>query len=463
MSQPNGAPIQEDDRLTVSRKAVFGLGDFSVNTVLASLSLVYTLYFLTKYGELRPALAGLVPLIGRSIDAFTDPLMGRLSDLTSWRFGRRRPYLLLGAIPLGVFFALLWVQVPLESQGARFGYYASVYVAVSLSMTVLSVPYLALIPEMARTYDGRTSLHVFRNIGSTLGIFVAIALRPIATAVGGGEESGEALAQTAAGFGVLITVCAIAVYGVSYERPEFQIRETALSLREGLNVLMRHRTYTQLMSFYLTSRVAMDLISMLLILYFTHVLGRTSDFELTMALFLVTVVASMPLWLAASRRYDKASMFVVGATWWAVGNLGFLFVEPDWPRWIVLGMGPVIAIGFASADLLPWSMLADVVDEDDLATGERREGLYTGFFTFLRKLGGAVAGFGAGLVLDAAGLPKGNEPAPQSAVDAVRWMAALGPTGFLVWALWLARRYPLSRRRHAEILAALEERDHRRT
>jgi len=115
------------DRLPVLTKSIYGLGDMTINAALASLALVYTSYFLTQIAGLRPALAGLVPLVGRFIDAFTDPLMGRISDQTRWRAGRRRPYFLIAALPFGLSFAAMWIDVPTTSQAVRFAYYAAVF------------------------------------------------------------------------------------------------------------------------------------------------------------------------------------------------------------------------------------------------------------------------------------------------------------------------------------------------
>ena len=142
-------------------KGVYATGDFTINTALSALSLVYAGYFLTQVAGLPGTLAGLVPLIGRFVDAFTDPAMGRLSDLTHLRAGRRRPYFLIGALPFGISFALLWTEPGIASVAGRFAYYTLVYCALSLSMTILAVPYLALLPEMATGYDDRTSLIKF--------------------------------------------------------------------------------------------------------------------------------------------------------------------------------------------------------------------------------------------------------------------------------------------------------------
>ena len=99
----------------------------------------------------------------------------------------------------------------------------------------------------------------------------------------------------------------------------------------------------------------------------------------------------------------------------------FLFATPDWPRWPIFAGGRARGIGFAVVDLMPWAMLGEVIDEDDLATGERREGLYNGFFTFLRKLGGALGVFLAIGLLDLLGFREG-EAQTETARQAIRWM-----------------------------------------
>jgi Na+/melibiose symporter-like transporter len=107
---------------------------------------------------------------------------------------------------------------------------------------------------------------------------------------------------------------------------------------------------------------------------------------------------------------------------------------------------------------MPWAMVGDVIDEDDVATGERREGLYNGVFTFLRKLGGALAVFLALGTLDAVGLVQG-EAQSEAVRTTVRLLTALGPVLFLALAVWIARGYPLSRSAHSDILATLADRN----
>jgi len=449
-----GAPA-EDPRLTPLRKSIYATGDFTVNTVLVALNIVYVFHFLTDIAGLRPELAGLVQFIGRTVDAFTDPLMGRISDRCRWRSGRRRPFFLLGALPFGACFALLWV-VPDGSQLSMFAYYTVAYVLLSLAMTVLSVPYLALQPELARGYDARTSLNTFRNVGALAGVLAgAVLLRPTANAFGGGAEG---YAATGWLYAVLLALPWLAVHAVTWERPDFQARSAQISFGQAMRMLAAHRSFRRLTGLYVCGRISMDVVGAMLIVYFTHVIGRTGDFELAMGIFFVSVALSLPVWLRIAPRFEKSTLFVVGSAWWAA-SFGLLwFAQPDWPRGALLLFAPLGAIGYALVDLMPWSMLGEVVDEDDLATGERREGLYNGFFMFVRKVAGTVAVLVLGGLLGSFGLRPGETPGETTLV-AIRLLASVAPAALLLAGIWIARGYPLTRAAHERIRAQLHARD----
>src|SRR5690606_11825973 len=195
-----------------------------------------------------------------------------------------------------------------------------------------------------------------------------------------------------------------------------------------------------------------------LLLYMTWWIGRSEDFEPLMAVFLASVLGSLPFWLRLARGRDKARLFVIGSIWWGFTSIFLAFAAPEWPRWLLFAWVPVIGLGYAVVDGMPWSMLGEVIDEDDAETGERREGLYTGVFTFLRKLGGS---FGVFLVLgaiDALGFVSGAERQTETALQAIRWLTALAPPFFLALGIWILRGYPLTRARHDEIVRALARR-----
>jgi GPH family glycoside/pentoside/hexuronide:cation symporter len=446
-----GNETRERQAISIGTKAVFALGDHTVSLALSALALVF-LIFLAEVAGLRPALAGLVVWTARIFDAITDPLMGRISDGTRWRRGRRRPYFLIGAVPFGIFFALLWTT-PFQGQTAMFLYYTSVYVALSLAMTIISVPYMALIPEMTRSYDERTSLNTFRSGAAVIGTLIAAGLPALVTTLGGGAP-GYALASSL--LAVWLVLPWAAVYAASWERPEHERARSQESFRDSLKSLLRHRTYLRLCALYVPARIAVDIAGLSFAFFFTYWLGRRADFGPTLFALLGVVVLSLPVWLRIARRIDKHLIFVIGASWWVLLLVFLFFVTPEWPRWLVFVSAGLAGIGYAVADLMPWSMVGEVIDEDELTTGLRREGVYNGFFTFLRKLGGAFAFLISGLLLEASGFDPSAEQ-PESALMAIRALTSLVPAFFLCVAIAVAIRYPLSRKRHDEILVQLEQ------
>jgi sugar (glycoside-pentoside-hexuronide) transporter len=434
-------------------KAIYALGDHTVNLGLSALLFLFPA-FLTDVAMLRPAFAGLVPLIARGLDAFADPAMGRLSDATRWRHGRRRPYFLIGALPLGASFAALWFVPEGAGENVRFAWYAAVYVVFALSTTVVSVPYLALIPEMTSSYQERTSVNSWRAAGAILGTLLAVAgMGTLARALGG-----DARAWWIAGCvaGLWIAAPWPLVYRATFERSDFQ-RPAHEPFFTSLLSLARHPAYVRLTGLFLLGRIAIDLTSTMLLYYFTYWLRREEDFYLAIGLFLFMIVVALPFWLWISHRVEKSTVYVLGALSW-IGSQAFLFLAtPDWPRfWIFLGCA-IGGIGYAAADMSPWSMLGEVVDEDELRSGERREGLYFGLFTFLRKLGGAAAVALALFAFDLAGYVP-NAPQSEQALTALRVLTAVVPGVFVALGGWVALSYPLTRARHAEILVQLERR-----
>jgi len=450
----SGAAAIESESLPSRTKLGFALGDHTLSISLATVSLYY-LYFLTEVVGLRPALAAIVLLVGRAVDAATDPAMGMLSDRTRSPLGRRRLYFALGALPFGVTFALMWRAVPDSGQLATALFYAAVFTMHTLAYTVVAVPYVALLPEMARAYQERTSMNIYRYGGSVVGLLIAaVAIRPLVEVLGGAAIG---FGRVGIGLGVWLALPWLIVLAVSWERPE-AMRPSALGFFAGLREMARHGAYRRLIALFVASRIAIDVVGATLIFYFDYWLARPGDFALGMAALFLSDLASLPLWMRMSRRADKRTIFIAGGVWWLAVQLAFFAAEPTWPRWVIFALMAAIGIGFAAVDFMPWSMLGDVIDEDELNTGERREGVYAGAFTFLRKLGGAGGAALAGVVLDVAGFARGGGDGGEASVWVIRVLAGLVPLIFVGTALVVARGYPISLRRHAEIVAELEAR-----
>jgi GPH family glycoside/pentoside/hexuronide:cation symporter len=129
--------------------------------------------FMTDVVGIKPAYAALAIFIGRTWDYINDPLIGFLSDRVRTRWGRRRPFLLLGFIPFGFMFAMMWFRPPTDNQFLLCAYYATAYFLFDTSYTFVTMPYTALTPELTQDYDERTSLTSYRMAFSIIGSLIA--------------------------------------------------------------------------------------------------------------------------------------------------------------------------------------------------------------------------------------------------------------------------------------------------
>lgn len=453
MSEESGDETKQGQRaLPLRAKLIYATGDHTMNMALFALLSVFPV-FLTEVAGLRPVLAGLVPLIGRFVDAITDPAMGRLSDSTTWKAGRRRPYLLIGMVPFGLAFGALWWAVPSSEGHWQFAYYVTAYVLFSLASTVIAVPYLALIPEMTSGYDERTALNAARGVGAILGALLAATLPLVAASLGDGAVGYQRMGIAA---GLYVMLPWLFVYSVTFERGGV-LEPPKTGFLTSVKSVMRRKSFQMLAGLFLLGRIAIDLTSSMFLLFFTYRMQRPEDFTPTLAIFMIMVALALPVWAAIARRTEKRIIFLFGVAWW-IGSQTFLFLaEPDWPSWFVFLGAAIGGVGYAAADMIPWSMLGEVVDEDELESSERREGIYFGLFTFLRKLGGALGVAAAFAVLDWAGY-RGGQPVEEAPVGWIRAFTAFIPGVFGLLAGLVALRYPLSRARHAEILRQLDER-----
>ncbi len=440
-------------RLPFTLKFIYGLGDHSVNVALVALTMIFPFY-LTDVVEMRIGLAGMVPLVGRSVDALSDVFMGRLSDRTRWKAGRRRPYLLIGAIPFAVSFAAIWAAPTIENQALEFAYYVALYALISISMTIVAVPHQALMPELTDNYDERTSLATFRSVSSLFGtLLIALCFRPLVVHFGGDDA---AWAFVGGIFALWIVWPWLPIWWVTYEKPSRQLGST-LSFRAYFSVFIRNRSFRRLLAFFALGRIAIDLPLALFLHYFTYVIGHPEYFGPMMVAFLLTAIFAMPFWLRFARGRDKATVYIYACAGWVLTFVGLFMLQPDWPLWLILTVGALSGAGYSAADMMPWSMVADIADEDEVLSGERREGLYVGVFTFVRKLTGAIGVALAFAVLDRVGFSPG--PGNSDAVlFSIRGLTAIAPVCFVLISGLLARGYTLGHARHTEILEELARR-----
>ena len=454
--------------VTLTLRERLGYGVAEVGASLAYNAINFFLYFfLVNVVGLRPGLAGSVLLLGRIIDAVTDPLMGSLSDRARSRWGRT-PFIWVGAVPLGLSFALVWL-VPAGSGGLSFGVAVGLLALHAVLFTVVQVPYLALTPELAPSYRERTVLTGYRVGFGTVASLLAAATPPLIVAYFGGAD--ELMQSSRSGwvamgviFGVVITLSyvlmALNVHEpAEREEVEEKTRTLRASFRDSLSVL-RVYGFIPITLLFMTVTLGLGVVSSILPFYLDVGLGvGASGQTVVLGTLFGSAVLALPLWSSFSSRFGKRAAFATGLAVLSAALGLIVGISPDEGLSPLLFTVAILAgIGVSTVLLFPWAMLPDVVEFDDWQHHRRREGLLYAIFTFGQKTAFALGVFVNGRVQEWTGYLPGASLQPERAVWGIR--LTVGPVAaaiFLV-ALGLVWWFPITERRHRAVGRALERR-----
>jgi GPH family glycoside/pentoside/hexuronide:cation symporter len=449
---------QSNTRLPLRTKLLFSTGDLSTSIPLAIL-MFFQLYFLTDVAGLRPDYAGWAIGASRLWDAVNDPLFGLMSDRIRTRWGRRRVLLLFGAVPLGVFFMLMWI-VPALDQFWLAVYYALTFILFDTAFTIVHVGYNSLTPEMTSDYDERSSLNGYRMVFSISGTLGAIIL---ATVLGWSITDPRTLYLIlGVGLGIISIIPPLVVFSITRERPSEELPES-LPLGQALKQTLGNQPFRMVMGLYLLSWTTASILAAVLIYFANYYLRVPEQANYFVLVAQGSAILFIPVIVKISQRLDKRRAFMLGSLTWVVVLLGISAIRAD-----QLGLAYLLAalagFGIATAYVVPWSMVPDIVEYDEVRSGQRREGSYYAFASFFQKLATGAALWGMGQALALTGyitpLPSAPLPAqPQAAVNAIRVFMGPIPAVLLFLAVLFAWKYPITRESHQATLQELAERE----
>lgn len=443
------------DRLTRRTKLIYGCGDtgFSLTgTIIAA----YFAIFLTDVVGISPGIAAIAIFVGRSWDYINDPLIGYLSDRTRTRWGRRRPFLLFGALPFALAFILMWYRPPIQNLVFLAIYYAFAYVLFDSAATFVYMPYFALTPELTSNYDERTSLTTIRMFFSILGSLIAFTIPLLIIGSFRPENAGQVLLM-----GVIFAAASAAplwiVFFGTRERPEFSKLEQP-GLGESLKAAARNRPFVFGLVIFLLTWVSIDILQTTLLYFIKYVVQREADSDLIMAVIFVTAMLVLPFWEFASRKWDKRKAYAGGIAFWAVVQIVLITLNPSTALPLILGLCLLAGVGVSAAHVLPWSILPDAIEWDEWHTGERHEGMFYSLVTLAQKVASSVAIPFILLILHFTGYVPTSNVQPPGALLGIR--LAIGPIPALLLGCGIAFAifYPLDRESHRRIVRELETR-----
>ncbi len=443
-----------NDKLKWTTKIIYGVGDVG-NAVVNSAVQFFLMIFYTDSALIAPALVANALLVGKIWDAVNDPLFGWLSDRTTSRFGKRRVYMIFGALPLAVTIALLWFVPRGLSDTWVFLWIAFTFILFDTMWTLTNVPYYALTAELTDDYDERASLTAFRMVLGVPAYIVGAALTPALVGLFATKRAGYGAIGVI--YGVLAAVVLwISAAGLKERKKISESKAKAPPLQTFLATL-RNRPFVQLIVAYLVANMAFALIKTLMAYFLIYQLGMEEQVPLVMFLLLLFVALFLFPWKKLSDRWNKGPAYALGL---AIGGLALAatFFLPHEPTGWVYVVAIVAGIGFSAQWVFPWAMVPDVVDYDRLETGEFRGGMYYGVWGLVTKFSEALGIAASGWVLQLFGYVPNVEQSARALLG-IRLFFGPVPLIFFALALPLLIWYPITRASHAEMRRELEGRE----
>lgn len=432
-------PSTSTDTPPLSRVAIIGwaLGQLPIAAHVGIVSF-YLLYFLTDVHHVPPAWAGIALLIPRLFNIVFDPVMGSLSDRTESRFGRRRPYLLGGAVLWGIAIMVLF-GLPVSADPLR-GAVAllAAFMVVSIGQTLYHVPYSAMMPEMTRVSAERISLASWKESVSRVGVLIAASTTPLLVALFPSEATGYRVAGIV--FGLVIALGGIVAFVTTARAPSIPTTTVRIGWRAQLAALVANRPFRLLVSAWICMMIADEIFSSSLIYYAVNVLGQSASFVgKAYPISSVSAILVIPAWNALARRIGKTRALIVAtlgmaATWFSV-----VLIPAD-HGWIMLPLMSVVGAFNAGLMMIPAAMVPDTVEYDARRSGQRREGAIYGAWIFCQQSAMAAGGFILSMALTVIGY-RPDAGVQHDVATGLSVTIAVLPAAILMVALLLVMRY----------------------
>jgi GPH family glycoside/pentoside/hexuronide:cation symporter len=440
-------------KLRTRTKLFYGVGDLG-NALVNSAIQFFLMKFYTDAALILPSLAGNALLIGKIWDAINDPLFGWLTDKTQSRFGKRRVFMIFGAVPLAIAIALLWFVPPMDRIWT-FVWIALTFMFFDTVWTLTNVPYYALTSELSDDYDERSSLTTYRMVMAVPAYLVGAALTPAIVGLFALQRTGYAFIGITYG-AFCAVVLLISAAGIR-ERKGLIVAKPEASPIKSFALALKNKPFVWLCGTYFVVNLSFAFIKILMAYYIEYQLLMKSQTSLVMGLMLICVTASLPFWQWVSRKIDKGPAYGLGML---VGGLGVVltYFLPHQSTPLIYVIAVLAGFGFSAQWIFPWAMVADVADYDRLQTGQQRSGVYYGLWGLATKISEALALAAVGWILTGFGYVPNVEQTPHALLG-IRMFFGLIPAGFIFISLPLLFKYPITRKSHAEVKAKLDAMD----
>ncbi|MDR2028164.1 MAG: MFS transporter, partial [Treponema sp.] len=395
------------------------------------------------------ALAGIAVMLGKFWDAVTDPVMGYISDRTLSRWGRRRPYLLFGAVPMALtmwfFFSSPGIDNPLV---------LTVWAALALMLlntvsTVINIPYSSMTPELSDDYHERTSLNGYRFGCAVFGTIIgAAAVQPIVAIFPNAKMGFSALGLI---LGLIITLTTLLTFLGTREKQHSREDLPTRGFFATYKDVFVNRPYLLLLITYAFHLMGITFLQGILVYYTKYIYHREELTTLAMIILLLTAMICIPISVLVSKRIGKKRTYQICFAVLSSACMVIFAIGHRMDPGFFLGMMVYAGVGVGFSYVSPFAMAPDAIEYDAVKTGERKEGAYYGIWTFIAKVGQSLAVFLSGFILSLGGYVA-DAIQSSSSILAIRIIIGPLPAFFLIGAMVLIQFYPLDEKTYQAIM-----------
>jgi len=410
----------------------WSLGTLAMSSLLNTQTAMLMIYLISAVG-IAPAVAGSLVFVSKIYDGITDPIMGVVSDRTTSRWGRRRPYLLLGGVLAALSVIGLFSVHTVSFVSTQIWVLVMLLVAAT-AYTVFNVPYMSMPAEMVQDPYERSKLMSYRVAWIAVGTFVGIALAPRLVAYARdtlGVPETEAFSLMSLITAAIILLASLGCFLSTRGAPTTERTRVSIPFTEQARTALANRPFLILLGIKYLGLYALSATVATNIFFVRQVMQQSEAIMLWYGLaYMVGTLTAIAPWVLVSRRLSKAKTLALSAGLAAVVNLTWLLSGPEEPVALYMLRGFVLAMTNGGMLLMGQSLLPDVMEYDYRKTGLRREGLYAGLYSFVEKLAFASAPLTLGVLLSSMGFIPGlprTASQPESALLAITLAMAVIP------------------------------------
>lgn len=440
------------DKLSFGKKLGFGLGGSASNFIWMMISL-YMLYFYTDVFGIPAATAGALFLAARIFDAVNDPVMGYFADQTRTKWGKFRPYLLFGSVPLAAIYVLTFTTPDLSPSG-KIVYAAVTYILLGIFYTVVNIPYNSLAAVITQDTNERSKLASYMLVSTYITVLViAVATLPLVSLFPT-EQAGFSF--TVGIYAILSLVLFLICFAGTREK-ETLVKRERHSFKDHVKLIPRNKYLLILVSAVFFTSAANEMRTTAAIYFFKYNFGNESVYPIFMLVVVVSMIFGAILAPMLARKLgSKRNLYILATLLPAITGLGILFTPYENLAAIIL-LSAVGSIGGGMLFVLIWSMIPDTVEYGEWKTGVRGEGIIYSTLTFTTKMAYAVGGALAGLLLSWAGYVP-NVAQSTQAQNIILYMLALFPVISGILAILIMLFYKIDAKFYGELLSEINER-----